>query len=247
MPDVTFDGEPVSDLLHSRGHREEERPHQVPHLAAARSARTTAKSTTRSCERCAASGRGCRSPPVSGTRRSIATGRAGATLAQRTTCRLAMSTLRSRRSSTRWRRASRAAAPARARHLRRRRAHNQRRGAQVHRQGPSAGRSDSHVGAIVGGRTMSKIEWTDVTWNPVIGCAKVSAGCKNCYAERMAAHRVARFRAGGVYLVSPPPAPTNAGTSIRLTCGGTAAQCSCRSDSASRSAGGNPAACSSTP
>lgn len=30
----------------------------------------------------------------------------------------------------------------------------------------------------------SGIEWTDATWNPVSGCAKVSAGCKNCYAER---------------------------------------------------------------
>src|SRR5439155_19815658 len=33
----------------------------------------------------------------------------------------------------------------------------------------------------------SKIEWTEATWNPVTGCTKVSAGCKNCYAERMAA------------------------------------------------------------
>ena len=32
----------------------------------------------------------------------------------------------------------------------------------------------------------SKIEWTGSTWNPVTGCTKVSAGCKNCYAERMA-------------------------------------------------------------
>lgn len=31
----------------------------------------------------------------------------------------------------------------------------------------------------------SKIEWTDATWNPVTGCTKVSAGCKNCYAERL--------------------------------------------------------------
>jgi len=30
----------------------------------------------------------------------------------------------------------------------------------------------------------SGIEWTDATWNPVTGCAKVSQGCKNCYAER---------------------------------------------------------------
>ena len=30
----------------------------------------------------------------------------------------------------------------------------------------------------------SHIEWTEATWNPVTGCTKVSAGCKNCYAER---------------------------------------------------------------
>ena len=28
---------------------------------------------------------------------------------------------------------------------------------------------------------MSKIEWTDETWNPVTGCTKVSPGCDNCY------------------------------------------------------------------
>jgi len=32
----------------------------------------------------------------------------------------------------------------------------------------------------------SAIEWTESTWNPVTGCDKVSPGCKNCYAERMA-------------------------------------------------------------
>lgn len=32
----------------------------------------------------------------------------------------------------------------------------------------------------------STIEWTEATWNPVVGCRKVSAGCANCYAERMA-------------------------------------------------------------
>jgi protein gp37 len=35
----------------------------------------------------------------------------------------------------------------------------------------------------------SSIEWTDMTWNPVTGCTKISSGCKNCYAERMA-HRL---------------------------------------------------------
>lgn len=31
----------------------------------------------------------------------------------------------------------------------------------------------------------TKIEWTEVTWNPTTGCNKISAGCKNCYAEVM--------------------------------------------------------------
>jgi protein gp37 len=32
----------------------------------------------------------------------------------------------------------------------------------------------------------SRIEWTEATWNPVVGCTKISAGCKHCYAESMA-------------------------------------------------------------
>jgi len=32
----------------------------------------------------------------------------------------------------------------------------------------------------------TKIEWTEHSWNPVIGCTKISEGCKNCYAEKMA-------------------------------------------------------------
>lgn len=32
---------------------------------------------------------------------------------------------------------------------------------------------------------MSNIEWTDVTWNPVTGCSKVSPGCAHCYAEAL--------------------------------------------------------------
>jgi protein gp37 len=34
--------------------------------------------------------------------------------------------------------------------------------------------------------TLTTIEWTETTWNPVTGCLKVSQGCKHCYAERMA-------------------------------------------------------------
>lgn len=44
--------------------------------------------------------------------------------------------------------------------------------------------------------TMSKIEWTDITWNPVSGCTKISEGCKNCYAEIMARRLKAK---GGRY------------------------------------------------
>ncbi|NYE57756.1 DUF5131 family protein [Carboxydothermus ferrireducens] len=32
----------------------------------------------------------------------------------------------------------------------------------------------------------SSIEWTEASWNPVTGCTKISAGCQNCYAERLA-------------------------------------------------------------
>src|SRR5213078_1435442 len=48
-----------------------------------------------------------------------------------------------------------------------------------------AGRScHATLGAGMGDK--SAIEWTDATWNPVTGCTKISPGCKNCYAERLA-------------------------------------------------------------
>jgi protein gp37 len=43
--------------------------------------------------------------------------------------------------------------------------------------------------------TQSRIEWTEMTWNPTVGCTKVSPGCKNCYAETMAQ----RLKAMGVH------------------------------------------------
>jgi protein gp37 len=52
---------------------------------------------------------------------------------------------------------------------------------------------------------LSKIEWTDATWNPVRGCTKISPGCKHCYAERFAE----RFR--GV-----PGHPFEQGFDLRL-------------------------------
>lgn len=41
----------------------------------------------------------------------------------------------------------------------------------------------------------SSIEWTQATWNPVVGCRVVSSGCAHCYAERMAKRLAAMARA----------------------------------------------------
>jgi protein gp37 len=45
---------------------------------------------------------------------------------------------------------------------------------------------------------MSKIEWTERTWNPIAGCSVISPGCTNCYAMRMAA-RIERMQPGSHY------------------------------------------------
>lgn len=42
----------------------------------------------------------------------------------------------------------------------------------------------------------SKIEWTDHTFNPWIGCQKVSDGCKNCYAEQLMDKRYGKVKWG---------------------------------------------------
>jgi protein gp37 len=53
----------------------------------------------------------------------------------------------------------------------------------------------------------TSIEWTEMTWNPVTGCSKVSAGCKFCYAERMAkrlkAMGVERYKNGFAVTLQP--------------------------------------------
>ena len=53
----------------------------------------------------------------------------------------------------------------------------------------------------------SSIEWTEATWNPVTGCTKVSAGCKYCYAKRMAERLEAmgqtRYRNGFAITLQP--------------------------------------------
>jgi protein gp37 len=54
----------------------------------------------------------------------------------------------------------------------------------------------------------SKIEWTEVTWNPVTGCDRVSAGCDNCYAltlaKRLKAMGVNKYQADGNAVTSGP-------------------------------------------
>jgi protein gp37 len=42
----------------------------------------------------------------------------------------------------------------------------------------------------------TKIEWADHTFNPWIGCTKVSPACDNCYAEAMMGHRYGRANWG---------------------------------------------------
>jgi len=41
----------------------------------------------------------------------------------------------------------------------------------------------------------STIEWTQVTWNPIVGCSKVSEGCRHCYAETMSRRLAGMARA----------------------------------------------------
>src|ERR1700741_4364495 len=43
----------------------------------------------------------------------------------------------------------------------------------------------SHLNNLYFNMAQSSIEWTEMTWNPVTGCSKISAGCKYCYAEVM--------------------------------------------------------------
>jgi protein gp37 len=53
----------------------------------------------------------------------------------------------------------------------------------------------------------SPIEWTEATWNPVTGCTKISQGCKNCYAEKLAlrlqAMRQSNYRDGFKVTLQP--------------------------------------------
>jgi len=41
---------------------------------------------------------------------------------------------------------------------------------------------------------LTSIEWTESTWSPVTGCARISPGCQHCYAERMSRQWSERLR-----------------------------------------------------
>jgi protein gp37 len=55
----------------------------------------------------------------------------------------------------------------------------------------------------------TKIEWTDETWNPIVGCVIVSRGCTNCYAMKVA----------GARLDGNPATPHYAGTTAKSKAG----------------------------
>jgi protein gp37 len=59
----------------------------------------------------------------------------------------------------------------------------------------------------------SAIEWTEATWNPVVGCSHVSAGCDHCYAEEL--HRT-RLDSKGVYPEFKPWFAENAEHNVTL-------------------------------
>lgn len=73
---------------------------------------------------------------------------------------------------------------------------------------------------------LTSIQWTDVTWNPVRGCSRVSPGCEHCYAETMAArfsdhgmwgHGFAeRTEHGGRWTRLVEPVPTKLEEPLRL-------------------------------
>jgi protein gp37 len=59
----------------------------------------------------------------------------------------------------------------------------------------------------------SKIEWTEATWNPIVGCSVVSPGCTNCYAMRWAAYALDGTRRRDT---GEPKFPHYAGTTRRV-------------------------------
>lgn len=57
----------------------------------------------------------------------------------------------------------------------------------------------------------SSIQWTEATWNPLVGCSRVSEGCRHCYAERQA------FRAAAMGIPQYEGLTKKVGSEIRWT------------------------------
>lgn len=62
----------------------------------------------------------------------------------------------------------------------------------------------------------SSIEWTQATWNPIVGCSIVSPGCTNCYAMTMAARIEAMNTEARESKIKKPSAPHYDGTTRRV-------------------------------
>ncbi len=60
---------------------------------------------------------------------------------------------------------------------------------------------------------MSRIEWTEQTWNPTTGCDRVSPGCDHCYALTMAA----RLKGMGTAKYQNDGDPTTSGPGFGIT------------------------------
>ncbi|MGH7711951.1 MAG: DUF5131 family protein, partial [Gemmatimonadaceae bacterium] len=56
---------------------------------------------------------------------------------------------------------------------------------------------------------LTRIEWTNATWNPVTGCTQVSAGCDNCYALTLARRRLRSIYLGRAPVKASPEATSD--------------------------------------
>lgn len=62
----------------------------------------------------------------------------------------------------------------------------------------------------------TSIEWTDASWNPIVGCTEISPGCANCYAARLAATRLKNLPDyKGLTTIGTPVADADHGKKMR--------------------------------
>ncbi|MGW0926619.1 DUF5131 family protein [Streptomyces sp. NPDC002755] len=61
----------------------------------------------------------------------------------------------------------------------------------------------------------TRIEWTEVTWNPTTGCDRISPGCDNCYALKLAKRLKAMGQRNASGMVIRGPAAPGGACSVR--------------------------------